>query len=215
MANPEALHDDHVLQMIELLGPLPDNLKQAWSNYGQYFDEHDVQTSFRNEWTPEMDFMFSNTPSVHGEDDVNENDASNAGEGVDVEGPLQGPHQSPFPAHLVPSVVEIYEPAGFLHNDDGIDDGDSDTYVPDIPLKGRFMRDKHPNMSQGEAEVARELLDQILRYDPTERPSTTDLLRHPWIVEFCQTKCNSAAKEIPSPRKAPQKRRKLTDTLEE
>ena len=48
MGNPEALDDSHVLQLIELLGPLPDNLKHAWSNYDQYFDELDVQTSFRN-----------------------------------------------------------------------------------------------------------------------------------------------------------------------
>jgi len=42
MGNFEALHDNHVFQMIELLGPLPVNLKHAWSSYGQYFDEHDT-----------------------------------------------------------------------------------------------------------------------------------------------------------------------------
>ena len=219
MGNPEALDDDHVLQMIELLGPLPDKLKQVWSGYSRYFDEHDVQTSFRNEWVPDMDLMFSNSPSIHGEDDVNKNDASSAGEGVenrsDDEGPLQEPDQNPFPAHLVPSVIEIYEPAGFQHGDDGINDGDSDTYTPDIPLKGRFMRDKHPNMSQGEAEMAVNLLEQILRYDPAQRPSTTDILRHPWIMEFCQAESNSVAEAIPSPQEAPQKRRKVADASEE
>ncbi|RMZ83476.1 hypothetical protein DV737_g1586, partial [Chaetothyriales sp. CBS 132003] len=163
----------------------------SWSSYGQYFDEQDAQTSFRNEWAPDMDFMFSHSPSIHGEDDVNDNDASGAGQGVEQE-----PDQNPFPAHLVPSVIEIYEPAPFRHNDDGVDNDDSETYIPDMPLKGRFLRDKHPNMSEGEAEAAMELLEQILRYDPAERPSTTDLLRHPWIVEFCQVESDGPAKAI-------------------
>ena len=101
MGNPEALDDDHVLQMIELLGPLPDNLKRTWSSYRQCFGEHDVQTSL----------------------------------------------------------------------------------------------DKHPNMSQGEAEAAMELLERILRYDPAERPSPTDLLTNPWIVEFCRAESDWAKSE--------------------
>ena len=92
IGNPEALDDDHILQMIELLGPLPDNLTRVWSSYGQYFDEHDVQTSFRNEWAPDMDFMFSNSPSIHGENHINDNDAGSVGKGVEHgsndEGPL-------------------------------------------------------------------------------------------------------------------------------
>jgi hypothetical protein len=195
MGNPEALDDSHVLQLIELLGPLPDKLKHAWLNYDQYFDKHDVQTSFRNEWVPEIDFMSSNTPSIDGEDNIIENENS-AGEGIeygfDDEDPMPRPDQSPFLAHLVPSIIEIYEHTGFQDDDDGIGD-DSDTYTPDLPLAGRFMRDKHPDMSQGEAEAALDLLQQILRYDPAERPTTTDLLKHPWIVKFCEGKGDSTA----------------------
>ncbi|RMZ91399.1 hypothetical protein DV736_g1361, partial [Chaetothyriales sp. CBS 134916] len=86
-----------------------------------------------------MDFMFSNSPSIHGEDDLNDNDAGSVGEDVE-----HGSNDE---------VIEIYAPASFQHND-GIDVDDSDAYIPDIPLRGRFMRDKHPNMSQGEAEAA-------------------------------------------------------------
>ena len=190
MGNPEALDDSHVLQLIELLGPLPENLKRAWLNYYQYFDEHDVQTSFRNEWAPELDFMSSHTPSENGGDEGNENDNSaddGAGYEMHENYPIPRPDQSHILAHLVPSIVEVYEHTGFRDDDDGNGD-ESDTYTPDLPLAGRFMRDKHSDMSQEEAEAALNFLQQILKYDPAERPTTTDLLRHPWIEKFCKDK---------------------------
>jgi hypothetical protein len=45
--------------MTEPLGALPNNLKRAWSICHKYFNEHDVQTSFRNEWSPEFDILSS------------------------------------------------------------------------------------------------------------------------------------------------------------
>ena len=132
--------------------------------------------------------MSDDSPSVDGEDNIVENENSTH-EAVEHEfddgGPMPRHDRCPFPAHLVPSVVEICEDKGFQVDDDGTGDG-SDTYTPDLPLKGRFMRDKHPDMSQREAEAAEDLLEQILRYDPVERLTTTDLLRHPWIVKFCE-----------------------------
>lgn len=150
MGNPEALDDSHVLQLIELLGPLPENLKRAWLNYYQYFDEHDVQTSFRNEWAPELDFVSSHTPSENGGDEGNENDNSaddGAGYEMHENYPIPRPDQSDILAHLVPSVVEVYEDTGFWDDDDGNGD-ETNTYTPDLPLAGRFMRDKHSDMSQ-------------------------------------------------------------------
>lgn len=216
LGNPEALDDSHVLQLIELLGPLPDHLKHAWSNYDQYFDEHDVQTSFRSKWVPEFDFMSSHTPSVDGEDNGIENEKG-ADQGIehgfDDEYPMPKPDQSPFPAYLFPSILEIYDSRHFLDDDDDAGD-DSDNYTPDLPLAGRFMRDKHPDMSQGESEAAMDLLQQILRYDPAERPTTTDILRHPWIINFCQGKDDSTTVSTGSPRETPHKRRRLTENLE-
>jgi len=42
----------------------------------------------------------------------------------------------------------------------GIDeiDDDSDTYTAGLPLAPRFMRDKHPDMSQAEGEDVVDLL---------------------------------------------------------
>jgi hypothetical protein len=190
MGYSEALDDSHVLQLIELLGPLPEKLKRAWLNYYQCFDGHDVQTSFRNEWAPELDFMSSHTPSENGCDEENENDNSaddGAGYEMHENYPLPSPDQSRILDHLVPSIVEVYAYTGFPEDDDSNRD-ESDTYTPDLPLAGRFMRDKHSDMSQEEAEAALNLLQQILKYDPAERPTTTGLLRHPWIEKFCKDK---------------------------
>jgi len=190
MGNPEAVDDNHVLQLIELLGPLPENLKSAWLNYHQYFNEHDVQTSFENDWVPDLDFMSSHTPSENGGDEGNENDDSaDDGAGYDMHEmhPIPNPDQSHILAHVFPSILEEYEPTRFQHDDDGGRD-ESGTFIPDLPLAGRFMRDKHSDMTQEEAEAALNLLQQILMYDPAQRPTTTELLRHPWIEKFCKDK---------------------------
>lgn len=187
MGNPEALDDDHVLQLIELLGPLPVNLKKAWSNYYEYFDKNDIQTSFTNTWCPELDFASSHTPSENNGGEGNE-------DGKDVDSGIEDeihenyskpkPDQSHILHHLVPSVVEFYKPVGLRNNDED-NDNDDEPYTPDLQLAGRFMRDKNPGMSQDEAEAALDLLQKILQYDPSTRPTTTELLRHPWIEKFC------------------------------
>jgi hypothetical protein len=52
MGNRDYLDDDHILQTIELLGPLPADLKGAWLRYRNYFDENDIQTVFVVDWAP-------------------------------------------------------------------------------------------------------------------------------------------------------------------
>jgi serine/threonine protein kinase len=113
---------------------------------------------------------------------------------------------STLPDYLVQSLVEIYESEPL-----GIDDSkdDSDTHAPDLPLVPRIMRGKHADISKEEAEEVVDLLQRILRYDPAERPTTAELLRHPYIVEFCQGGCNTPTQGPP-----PSKRRKLAEPLE-
>ena len=53
---------------------------------------------------------------------------------------------------------------------------DAHTRPAEPPLRDRWLRDKHPAMAPKEAEAVASLLQQILQYDPAERPSTTDLL---------------------------------------
>ena len=98
---------------------------------------------------PELDFISSHTPSENGGDEGKENDNfADDGTGYEMHEkyPTPMPDHSHILAHLIPSIVEVYEHTGFRDDDD--ENGDeSDIYTPDLPLAGRFMRDKHSDMS--------------------------------------------------------------------
>ena len=46
--------------MIELLGPLPADLKSAWLRHRNYFDENDIQTVFVVDWAPSLGSLDEN-----------------------------------------------------------------------------------------------------------------------------------------------------------
>jgi serine/threonine protein kinase len=195
MGNRDYLDDDHVLQMIELLGPLPADLKSAWLRYRNYFDENDVQTVFVVDWAPSLGSLDENLTEEEeegqhrAESDVDLPD-SNAEEEEEA---YKARWRAPETANAVPtqqlypSLVEVVYDGRTSHAlDSDLGEG-SDTHARPVepPLRDRWLRDKHPTMAPEEAEAAASFLQQILQYDPTERPTTTDLLRHPWIEKFC------------------------------
>ncbi|KAL9630526.1 MAG: hypothetical protein Q9164_006371 [Protoblastenia rupestris] len=56
--------------------------------------------------------------------------------------------------------------------------------IPDSPpLEQFFDEEMPPEMDAVEADMVKPLLRQILRYDATKRPSTKELLQHPWFQE--------------------------------
>jgi serine/threonine protein kinase len=200
MGSRDYLDDDHILQMIELLGPLPADLKSAWLRYRNYFDENDIQTVFVVDWAPSLgnldeSLIEEEEEGQYGaESDMDLSD-SNADED-DEEEACKARRRAPEPANaaptqqLYPSLVEVVYDGRTSHAlDSDLGEGsDAHTRPAEPPLRDRWLRDKHPAMAPEEAEAVASLLQQILQYDPAERPTTTDLLRHPWIEKFCAGK---------------------------
>lgn len=60
---------------------------------------------------------------------------------------------------------------------------DLSTIPPTPPLRQFFDMEKPPDMSVEESEVVKDLLCWILQYDPSKRPSLSDLLQHPCFQE--------------------------------
>ena len=56
---------------------------------------------------------------------------------------------------------------------------------PDLyeSLAARFSRTKHPDLGDAEAIAIFLLIRKMLTYDPAERPTAEELLKHPWFVE--------------------------------
>ena len=55
-------------------------------------------------------------------------------------------------------------------------------YIED-PLEVLFDRNKQNDIDAEEAKVVTTLIRQILRYEPSERPSAQDILEHPWFQD--------------------------------
>jgi hypothetical protein len=199
MGNRDCLDDDHILQMIELLGPLPVDLKSAWLRYRNYFDENDVQTVFVVDWAPNLGNLEENLIEEEEDQrraesdmdlsDSNAEDEDEEGGGGAYKARCKGPEPAnPVPTQqLYPSLVEVVYDGQTSHAlESDLGEGSDAHARPAEPLlRDRWLRDKHPAMAPEEAEAVASLLQQILQYDPARRPTTTDLLRHPWMEKFC------------------------------
>lgn len=58
----------------------------------------------------------------------------------------------------------------------------NESYIYDT-LEQRFAEHKHPDIDEEEADVVSRLIREILVYDPAQRPSAEELLKHPWFSE--------------------------------
>jgi serine/threonine protein kinase len=196
MGDSGDLDDDHILQMIALLGRLPEDLKSAWPRYRNYFDEQGVQTTFEVDCAPSfgslddlmedgnLDDLAQDEDLDTAEVDLIEDDKQ---DNVD-KGMPDGPGNTYPPQankestqELYPSLIEVYQrPHSDKTENSHITQGP--TWPP---LRDRWLQDKHPAMASEESEAVADLLHKIFRYEPAERLTVREILKHPWIRGFC------------------------------
>ena len=64
---------------------------------------------------------------------------------------------------------------------------DPSTIPATPPLRQLFEKETPPDMAVEELELVKDLLCWILQYDSSKRPSISDLLKHKWFQEPCDT----------------------------
>ena len=191
----EYIDDEHIIQMVALLGPLPEYLKNAWPRFRKYFDENGTQTVFEVDWPLSIGSSDDNmTESSYPE----ENDMALPEGNVDEDscyGERRRAIMEEVPSQqLYPSLVEVYKDQTPAISISGpAEDTNVDTGPMQPPLRDRWQDNKHPEITPDEAEAIASLLQQIFRYDPAERPTTTELLRHPWVEDFCANRAGCDA----------------------
>ncbi|KAF4503417.1 CMGC SRPK kinase [Fusarium agapanthi] len=127
----ETSNDEHLIQLWEVIGPLPKPLLEKWRRADQYFDT----SGNRLEVKPQEDDY------VSGDEDMK------SGDGTDEES--DGP------------------PLAYLGHF--------------LSLEDQFMAEMPGNIGEAEAKEILELLRRMFQYDPVDRPSTSDLINHPWL----------------------------------
>jgi non-specific serine/threonine protein kinase len=127
----ETSNDEHLIQISEVIGPLPQPLLEKWRRADQCFDA----SGKRLEVKPQEDDYLSGDEDMESVDGTDE----------DSDGP----------------------PLAYLGEFRSVED--------------QFMAERPSDIGEAEAKEISELLRWIFQYDPADRPSTSDLINHPWL----------------------------------
>ena len=135
-ASDEVTNDEHLIQLSEILGPLPGDMLSKWRRRDQYYG-------------PDGKRLVDPT-------DADESDCEDDGESADNSSIASGISWSTGSLMLAPS-----------------------THF--APLAQRLRDEKLDDLGEDEEREVVQLLQWILQYDASKRPSTQTILEHPWF----------------------------------
>lgn len=177
--------------MIALLGLLPEDLRNAWPRYRKYFDDQDVQTTFEVDCVPSLgslDDLAEDGDLDTDKADVMEDNHNNVDEGTHYSHWNTSPRHTNevFTQEHYPSLIEVYQRPSSEKTHPSLGQITDTTNGPTSPpLRDRWLQDKHPGIASEESEAVADLLYKIVRYEPAERLTAREILRHPRITRFC------------------------------
>lgn len=167
-ASDEGINDEHLIQLSEVLGPLPAELASHWRRRDRYYDADGrwLEATIKRGGAGDDGYGMDNHDGVDGEDLVAlDDDGDDGDDGHD--GQAQAEEAIP---------------------DSPIDDdmGEcSDFWLANmrefLPLEDRLRDLKPEAMDDAEMDEVARLLRCILEYDASKRPSAEAILAHPWF----------------------------------
>ena len=159
----EEADDDHLMELNDILEPLPDSWLEKWPRSHLYFGPNRERLNPRAE--KDID--------VSGDNEQNAEHLETSGPGSDNEDgdvtPFEGDRDDANNGDDFPEV------------DDPYSDFETDGPFINEPLEVLFEKNKPGDISTAEAQVITSLIRQILQYDPSDRPTATQLLEHEWF----------------------------------
>ena len=147
----ELINDDHLIQLTDIIGPLPEGLLSRWTRASKYYDANGGRL---DAWPWDFDMH-------EGSDGGSDTRLSNNGENE--------------------SDTEKTEDESADDDMDDWSVGERDPPKPHDSLEVLFHTNKAPDISEEEEKVIVSLLVLIFRYNPHERPTITELLDHRWF----------------------------------
>jgi hypothetical protein len=160
----ESADDDHLVELNDVLEPLPDFwLKEKWPRAGKFFGPNRERFNPYSEEDAEMEVMDDIDSEEMDDTSIEEMDNADSKE-------LEEAHQE----------EEEEEEGKEEERGDGDDKMEDGIWIND-PLEKLFEKNKPADIDEAEAEVVTALIRQILKYEPSQRPSALELLQHPWF----------------------------------
>ncbi len=148
----EYIDDDHLIQLTDIIHPLPETLLSRWLRASKHYDPNGERLDAWP-WNPEVYRGSKETSDGYlsrGEKDkISSDDGCDESADDDIDGHSVGEYDPPKPYDSLEVLFKINKP---------------------------------PEIGEGEEEVIVSLLRLIFQYDPQKRPSATKLLEHRWFI---------------------------------
>ncbi|PGG97446.1 CMGC protein kinase [Helicocarpus griseus UAMH5409] len=160
----EEADDDHLLSLNDILEPLPDSWLEKWPRPHLHIGPSRERLPPPEEEDSEMDEVYGSG------DEENDGQGGSDDDGLAVAGKgdrIGNSRASPEADNTVP-YMDVDGPPPFVSES----------------LEVLFDKNKPEDMFADEAGVVTSLMRQILRYDPSERPTAAQLLEHQWFREI-------------------------------
>jgi serine/threonine protein kinase len=170
---PEQADDDHILDLIDVLQPLPDTLMSKWPRADKWIGPNGERLQPPERDYGDMVFEENDDDALVSDEEIGDDESKDGAE----DGPE--PHKG--------GEADVDESL------DLVDDVDSppppfDAEIPEgpfinQPLEVQFEKNKPDDVDAAEAKVITTLIREILQYEPSKRPTAEQLLKHPWFKD--------------------------------
>lgn len=181
--------DDHLLDLNDVIEPLPDSWLSKWPRSHKYFGPnrermmpesvvygHTAEDFIRaNGYDMEFDEAYGKDEAYPDHTDDEPVDEKNAEENDNISDVDGGLADEPVEDENAEENDKIPVVDGGLADDTTLFISDS--------LEVQFEKNKPDDIDSEEAKVITELIRKILRYEPSERPTAADLLQHSWFKD--------------------------------
>jgi non-specific serine/threonine protein kinase len=176
--NPELADDDHILQLIDVLGSLPDYLMKRWKRASKWIGPNgerlqppleDDNSAFSEELNDDLGLGRESPKLVS----------------VDDEKSAESLSEETRPKVLSWTHLQVGESIQAASNaepgDDDFEEEDG-SWISDS-LEVHFDQNKPSDIDVEEAKVITDLIRKILQYEPAKRPTAEEILKHPWFSD--------------------------------
>ncbi|CRG86382.1 hypothetical protein PISL3812_03388 [Talaromyces islandicus] len=159
--------DDHLLDLNDVIEPLPDSWLSKWPRAYKYFGPNGERL------VPEID-----------EDEEDMEEYFKFANDDDMESDGEYGRDEDYPDHMADGSVED-ENAEEYDQIPVVNGGlaDQPPMITNESLEVQFDKKKPDDIDSEEAKVITELIRKILRYEPSERPTAAELLQHRWFQD--------------------------------
>lgn len=159
----EISNDEHLIQLWEVIGPLPEPLLVKWRRADQYFSPDGERLKVKSH------------QEEYGSEDEEMGVSRDQHQGLDVDLDLE------LELELDHDLDEERPGSPGVNASGSSDSLSLASLAHFVSLEDQFQKEKPSDLDEAEGNEILHLLRWIFQYDPAQRPSAKEIISHPWF----------------------------------